>query len=88
MSKLYWQVLASRRWKDLKWRRIRFAHFQCEGTCGYEYAGRFSRSAMSAFELHHTNYANVGRETLQDVRILCPTCHAVEHDLIPREVAA
>jgi hypothetical protein len=30
---------------------------------------------MRWFHLHHVHYRTVGRETLEDVQILCPTCH-------------
>jgi 5-methylcytosine-specific restriction endonuclease McrA len=86
-SLAYERVLESRRWRDLKWRRIRHARFRCEGTCGYEYRGRFARGALRVFELHHVTYARLGREELSDVRVLCSTCHAVEHNLVPREAA-
>jgi len=85
---IYQRVLHSRRWRDLKWRRIRIAKFRCEGSCGYVYNGRYARGAVRHFELHHVTYERLGRELLTDVRILCPTCHAVEHDLIPKEEAA
>ena len=78
----YQETLASDRWKRLKWRRIMRSGFRCE-SCGRKYRGRRVRGAMRSFHLHHLHYRTVGRETLDDVRVLCPTCHSLTHDRIP-----
>jgi predicted HNH restriction endonuclease len=74
MSRIYQEVLHSRRWKALKWRRILLAGFKCED-CGLELADKRPRRAMDLFHLHHESYRNLGNETLEDVRVLCPACH-------------
>lgn len=79
---IYQDTLRSARWRELKWRRIMYSEFRCEG-CGRFFAGRSVRSAMRVFELHHRHYRTVGHEELDDVMVLCPICHALEHKKIP-----
>lgn len=78
---IYKEVLASQRWKDLKWERIMYAKFCCEN-CGRRYVGSKVKGAMKVFQLHHRHYMTVGNEQLPDVMILCRTCHRLTHDLI------
>lgn len=85
-TQLYRDTLASQRWRDLKWRRILQAAFACEG-CGRRYHGRRVRGAMRAFHLHHKTYQRVGRESFDDVMVLCPICHRIEHNKIPEAAA-
>lgn len=40
--------------------------------CGYE-------PYKPILQLHHLNYKHVGKETLDDVILLCPRCHKAEH---------
>lgn len=80
---LYHDTLRSARWRRLKWRRVVFAGFCCE-LCGARYVGKRPKGAMRFFELHHGDlttgrYPRVGREHLEDVRIVCPRCHAEIH---------
>ncbi len=74
----YRETLASPRWRRLKWRRLMVARFSCE-RCGWKFHGRGPKMALHRFELHHVTYARVGEENLEDVRILCPECHAITH---------
>ncbi len=80
----YLSVLESARWRKLKWRRLQVARFKCED-CDWEFFGRSPKSALKFFELHHITYVRVGSEHLEDVRILCPTCHRKRHG---KEIAA
>lgn len=34
---------------------------------------------LGRFEIHHWNYLCLGKETLHDVSVLCPECHADAH---------
>lgn len=40
--------------------------------CGYE-------PYKPILQLHHLNYEHMGKETLDDVMLLCPRCHKAEH---------
>jgi hypothetical protein len=73
-SDAYLAALRSPRWRQLKWRRIVLAGFRCE-RCDAVYVGKRPKQAMRHFHLHHVSYRSVGRESLHDVRILCPRCH-------------
>jgi hypothetical protein len=66
----YKQVLSSKRWKDLKKDYIDCYGNKC-GDCGIS---GFSRR----LELHHIDYRNLGKETIDDVALLCPECHRKE----------
>lgn len=46
-------------------------HGRCE-RCGYE-------PWRPCLQLHHKTYENRGHETLDDVILLCPKCHANAH---------
>ena len=82
MSEDYRANLRSRRWQRLKWRRAMLAGFRCEG-CGRKARGATNRSALRKLDLHHKHYLTVGRESLEDVELLCHVCHPLEHGLIP-----
>ena len=38
----------------------------------------------SRLEVHHLTYANIGKETLADLQVLCAHCHYIEHFGAPR----
>lgn len=83
----YRETLRSKRWRQLKWRRLVLAGFACE-RCHTEFVGRGPKQAMRYFELHHITYERVGAEWLDDVRVLCKACHGIVHDRLGFEVAA
>ncbi len=78
---VYTDTLRSARWRQLKWRRILLSRFSCE-RCGSRYFGRTPRQAKRHFHLHHVTYVRVGREHIDDVRVLCPPCHKTVHGLL------
>ena len=39
---------------------------------------------MGSVDLHHNNYDNLDKETLQDVIPLCRNCHGMFHDKLPQ----
>ncbi len=61
--------LQSDYWHNLKQTRLAMANQACEH-CG----------TMGNLHLHHISYANLGREGVEDVVILCATCHQAVHD--------
>jgi len=61
--------LQSDYWHNLKQTRLAMANQACEH-CGI----------MGNLHLHHISYANLGIEDIEDVVILCATCHQAVHD--------
>ncbi|HNT25855.1 MAG TPA: HNH endonuclease signature motif containing protein [Anaerolineales bacterium] len=69
----YKRVLSSQRWKDLRQEAIRDGDGRC-WECGVnQYSKRL--------ELHHLTYEHLGKETLDDVELLCPDCHHREDEV-------
>lgn len=66
----YKRVLSSSRWKKLKLEAMKEFGEVC-WSCGIS---KYSRK----LELHHINYKNLGKETLDDVSLLCDKCHRKE----------
>ena len=62
----YKAVLASKRWRELHYAKEKQIGYHCEH-CGC--------SHRSKLELHHKHYRSLGRETLNDVELLCRNCH-------------
>ena len=59
--------------KSDKWREIRNLLFEERGKC-CERCGR-----MKNIQVHHKTYANIFRESMDDLLILCSICHKKEH---------
>lgn len=78
----YQRTLSSPRWKALKWRRLLEAGFRCE-MCNRRYTGKRPRSALKVFQLHHITYRTLGGESLDDVLIVCDSCHSWIHGKKP-----
>lgn len=65
----YHDYLKSAHWRRFRKHYKRMRPWRC--VCG----------ATDDLELHHKTYARLGHERLDDVRPLCPSCHALIHDL-------
>ena len=61
-------------WKRIRKEKLREADYQCE-RCG---------SAIN-LNVHHTTYDNLGNENLDDLVVLCASCHAQVHGLKPED---
>lgn len=61
----------SEEWDNLKELRLVMASYCCEA-CGNKYS----------LHLHHITYRRLTREDLDDVRILCASCHSRLHDML------
>ena len=72
----YLEYLDSPEWWTLRKRAMRRAQFKCEreNPSGPRHEG--------PLEVHHRHYRTFGHEQLEDVEVLCPSCHRDEH--IPR----
>ena len=75
----YQRVIRSARWKSLRLLAIAASG----GTCTRCHRpGRKPRSGQyvgRVLQLHHLHYDTLGRESLDDVRLLCADCHRAEH---------
>lgn len=58
-------------WYDLRSQRMVIANHQCE------VPGCNSKHRLNC---HHTHYLTLGNETVEDVRIVCRSCHQQIHD--------
>ena len=64
----YERALASPHWRNLREEAMDDTGFTCE-EC------KAPNSDSMKLELHHLHYKTLGSETLEDVQILCPSCH-------------
>jgi hypothetical protein len=64
----YRRHLRSREWRYLKARVVNMRGRQCE-ICG----------AVNDLHLHHKTYLRFGHERIEDVELLCHTCHRETH---------
>lgn len=75
-SRNYLQYLESPEWFALRRAAMRRAQFRCQR----EKPGEPRHEG--SLDVHHKHYDSLGRETLDDVEVLCQLCHRTEH--IPR----
>jgi hypothetical protein len=61
--------------KSDHWQRVRRLKFARNGARCEECGGR------SRLEVHHLSYDRLGRERLEDLKVLCRACHASAHGL-------
>lgn len=64
--KLY---LETEHWKHFRAETLKFAQYKCQ----------LCNSKDTELNVHHKNYDNVGRETFNDVIVLCKLCHGTHH---------
>lgn len=70
MSDAYLAYLRSPQWVARKAAVIRYRGYRCE-RCGVE--------PSTGLQLHHRSYERLGHEHPEDVELLCPECHRLEH---------
>jgi len=71
-SKEYRQYLESFDWKIKRKSAIERAGHRCQ-VCGmYPRQGQY-------LEVHHKTYTNLGRESFDDLLVVCPDCHNDKH---------
>ena len=68
-KKTYRAYLRTPHWKTVRSRKLNQAGYRCE-RCG---------DAKGKLEVHHVTYANLGREKMGDLAVLCRNCHRREH---------
>lgn len=64
----YKKYLNSFHWKRVRYRKLLEIKFCCE-SCG----------AKNNLSVHHLTYENIGREKLDDLQVLCSSCHRKAH---------
>lgn len=64
----YYQYLKSAQWREKRKFALEFYGNRC-GLCG----SRFN------LEIHHRSYKNIFKELMEDLMILCETCHKRHH---------
>lgn len=73
-SPFYREYLASDRWREKRREALRVAGYACDA-CGWHGRGR----GGLGLEVHHLDYARLGDELPEDLRVLCDRCHAEAH---------
>lgn len=71
----YTTYLATDHWRELREAKLLEANYRCQ-KC----------KRKSRLQVHHVDYARLGRERLSDLMVLCESCHEKEHDLFPAYV--
>jgi 5-methylcytosine-specific restriction endonuclease McrA len=64
----YYKYLKSNQWREKRRTALEFYGNRC-GLCGSRYD----------LEIHHRDYDNIFKEKIEDLMILCETCHAKHH---------
>jgi len=74
----YLEYIDSHEWWSIRRAAMRRANFRCE----QEKPGEPRHEG--ALEVHHRHYRTLGCERLEDVEVLCPSCHRAKR--IPRNL--
>ena len=65
---------------------LKSPHWQRMATLARERAGNRCQvcNADVLMEVHHRTYERMGHEQLEDLTALCPRCHALYHEAMPK----
>ena len=65
---------------------LKSPHWQRMATLARERAGNRCQvcNADGLMEVHHRTYERMGHESLNDLTVLCPRCHALYHEAMPK----
>jgi len=66
----YTEYRDSKHWKKTRGLILKLKGRKCEA-CG----------SVNKIHVHHNNYENIGKETAEDLNILCGTCHSEFHKI-------
>ena len=66
----YSEYLQTEHWLHFREQALRNAQFRC----------RVCNTKDAVLDVHHNNYENRGRETFNDIVVLCESCHAKFHN--------
>lgn len=67
----YNAVIASKRWRRLRAKRLSKCNHSCE-RCGWH---KETRDKSRTLDLHHRTYERLGEERDEDLEIVCSWCH-------------
>lgn len=68
----YSQVyLRSDHWQEIRAKALASSNFCCQGC-----------SATKKLQVHHLTYNTLGSETVDDLMVLCDSCHSLSHELL------
>jgi len=68
----YW----SNKSRTYRWHKLRTEAFSVIGNRCWRCRRVFAKKKL---QLHHLHYGNIGKETLNDVLLLCQACHSYKH---------
>lgn len=84
MAEWYNNYLRSDHWQRTKIKRLLRSHINEEWNaikCEHELCGLYV--PLMAINVHHRTYERLGNERMEDLQIVCRSCHGVIHDLEP-----
>jgi hypothetical protein len=70
----YQQYLQTDHWKEVRRMALEWAGYKCQ-VC----------NSPHELDVHHRTYERKGRERLQDLTVLCRSCHQLFRDRLPNE---
>lgn len=85
MAKWYEDYLKSDHWQRVRIQKLLKANINDQWNvikCEYKDCGLFV--PLQAINIHHLHYRTVGKESLEDLQVVCRSCHGVEHGFDPR----
>lgn len=85
MAAWYDDYLKSEHWRETRIRRLMLARIERDWElfgCEHEGCGLFV--PPQAIDIHHLTYERLGNERMEDLKILCRSCHGVTHGFSPK----
>lgn len=67
--------LRSRHWRMVRRAKLEAVKYKCEKCKVKKYNG----NGFIPLDVHHLTYRRIFHETLNDLQVLCRTCHKLEH---------
>lgn len=84
MAKWYEDYLRSDHWQKTRLRKLLQANINTDWNviqCQRNECGLFV--PLGVLDVHHLTYDRLGREPMEDLQVLCKSCHRVAHGLLP-----
>jgi 5-methylcytosine-specific restriction endonuclease McrA len=75
----YEKYLAAPHWQELRRRKLEEQKNELGYNCCEECGARPEVTRKTALNVHHVTYERLGRERLEDLRIICRPCHDKQH---------
>jgi len=71
----YKAYLQSDAWKEKRKQKLIYSNYECQICC-----------SKRDLQVHHKHYRNIGYETLDDLIVLCKTCHELVKDRFQKHI--